>query len=113
MPHSLTPVPQDITNAVDDYIRSELRDCARYSNRAPLDGSGIWSLRRLVEQAYARDAVLALWAERPVLCFGTPRMAEPPGGWDHRLVWDKREPGTTTNPPPVTVYGATCEKMGA
>ena len=36
MPHSLTPVPQDITNAVDDFIRSELRDCA------PLDGSGIW-----------------------------------------------------------------------
>lgn len=50
----MTPVPQGIVDAVDDYIRSELRDCARYSNRAPLDGSGIWSLRRLVEQAYAR-----------------------------------------------------------
>ena len=54
MPSSLTPVPQDITYAVDDYVRSELRDCARYSTRAPLDESGIWSLRRLVEQAYAR-----------------------------------------------------------
>ena len=54
MAHSLIPVPQDIANAVEDYVRSELRDCARYSNRAPLDDSGIWSLRRLVEQAYAR-----------------------------------------------------------
>ncbi|MBP6997981.1 MAG: site-specific DNA-methyltransferase [Phycicoccus sp.] len=50
------------------------------------------------ETAEARDAVLALWAERPVLCFGTPRMAEPPGGWDHRLVWDKREPGLNGGP---------------
>lgn len=53
MAHSLIPVPQDIANAVEDYVRSELRDCARYSNRAPLDESGVWSLRRLVEQAYA------------------------------------------------------------
>lgn len=30
MAHSLTPVPQDIANAVEDYVRSELRDCARY-----------------------------------------------------------------------------------
>ena len=51
--HSLIPVPQDIANAVEDYVRSELRDCARYSNRAPLDDSGVWSLRRLVERAYA------------------------------------------------------------
>lgn len=50
------------------------------------------------ETTEARDAVLALWAERPVLCFGTPRMAEPPGGWDHRLVWDKREPGLNGGP---------------
>ena len=53
MAHSLIPVPQDIANAVEDYVRSELRDCARYSNRAPLDDSGVWSLRRLVERAYA------------------------------------------------------------
>ena len=50
MAHSLIPVPQDIANAVEDYVRSELRDCARYSNRAPLDDSGVWSLRRLVER---------------------------------------------------------------
>jgi hypothetical protein len=41
----------------------------------------------------ARDEVLTNWGERPALCFGTPRMAEPPGGWIYRLVWDKVEPG--------------------
>ena len=50
------------------------------------------------ETAEVRDAALALWADRPVLCFGTPRMAEPPGGWDYRLVWDKREPGLNGGP---------------
>jgi site-specific DNA-methyltransferase (adenine-specific) len=45
-----------------------------------------------------RDAALAAWADRPVIAFGTPRMPEPPGGWDHRLVWDKREPGLNGGP---------------
>lgn len=49
----MTPVPQGIVDAVDAYVRRELSHCARYSNRAPLDESGVWSLRRLVEQAYA------------------------------------------------------------
>ena len=46
----------------------------------------------------ARDAILDLFEGRPALCFGTPRMPEPPGGWDHRLVWDKREPGLNGGP---------------
>ena len=46
----------------------------------------------------ARDAMLTAWGDRPVVCFGTPRMQEPPGGWDHRLVWDKREPGINGGP---------------
>lgn len=46
----------------------------------------------------ARDAALLAWGERPAMCFGTPRMDEPPGGWDHRLVWDKREPGLNGGP---------------
>src|SRR5690606_24501968 len=33
------------------------------------------------QDTWARDAALALWAGRPVACFGTPRMSEPPGGW--------------------------------
>ena len=46
----------------------------------------------------ARDLMLRCWGERPVICFGTPRMKEPPGDWDHRLVWDKREPGLNGGP---------------
>lgn len=45
-----------------------------------------------------RNQVLSLWFPRPVACFGTPRMKEPPGDWDHRLVWDKREPGLNGGP---------------
>jgi site-specific DNA-methyltransferase (adenine-specific) len=50
------------------------------------------------QDTWARDAALALWAERPVACFGTPRMPEPPGSWEYRLVWDKREPGINGGP---------------
>lgn len=40
-----------------------------------------------------RDAVLDLWGDKPVAVFGTPRLAEPPGGWTDRLVWDKAQLG--------------------
>ena len=46
----------------------------------------------------ARDAVLADFKDRPTIAFGTPRMPDPPGHWDHRLVWDKREPGLNGGP---------------
>jgi len=45
-----------------------------------------------------RDAVLEAWGAGPVIAFGTPRLPEPPGGWDNRLVWDKREPGLNGGP---------------
>jgi site-specific DNA-methyltransferase (adenine-specific) len=45
-----------------------------------------------------RDDVLQLWGTRPALVFGSPRLPEPPGGWDHRLVWDKAEPGLNGGP---------------
>lgn len=45
-----------------------------------------------------RDAVLAAFGDRPVVMFGTPRMPDPPGHWEHRLVWDKREPGLNGGP---------------
>ena len=45
-----------------------------------------------------RDAALSLWGDRPRLAFATPRMAEPPGDWNDRLVWDKREPGLNGGP---------------
>lgn len=53
MAHSITPIPQRVVDAVDNYVRGELHDCASFANRSPLDESGIWSLRRLVETAYA------------------------------------------------------------
>lgn len=44
-----------------------------------------------------RDAVLAAFSG-PTIVFGTPRLPDPPGSWDHRLVWDKREPGLNGGP---------------
>lgn len=41
----------------------------------------------------ARDAALALWGDRPAVVFGHPTIAEPPGCWHFRLVWDKKSPG--------------------
>jgi site-specific DNA-methyltransferase (adenine-specific) len=46
-----------------------------------------------------RDQALALWADRgPSLCFGSPRMADPPGTWADRLVWDKKRLGMNAGP---------------
>lgn len=47
-----------------------------------------------------RDAALKEWGGelRPALAFGTPRMQDPPGRWNDRLVWDKREPGMNGGP---------------
>ena len=46
----------------------------------------------------ARDTILERWAHKPVMVFGSPRFPDPPGMWDHRLVWDKREPGLNGGP---------------
>lgn len=46
-----------------------------------------------------RDQILTMWGtERPVLVFGSPRLPDPPGEWDDRLVWDKRRPGINGGP---------------
>lgn len=46
-----------------------------------------------------RDSALHAWGTaRPVIAFGSPRLPDPPGSWDHRLVWDKREPGLNGGP---------------
>lgn len=46
-----------------------------------------------------RDAALSLWGDnKPCLVFGTPRLPDPPGEWQHRLVWDKCEPGLNGGP---------------
>ena len=46
----------------------------------------------------SRNEVFDQWGNRPAVCFGTPRLPEPPGPWAHRLVWDKVEPGMNGGP---------------
>ena len=45
-----------------------------------------------------RDAILAVWGDRPAIIFASPRQPEPPGEWTHRLVWDKQRPGMNAGP---------------
>lgn len=45
-----------------------------------------------------RDAALTLWGTRPAVLFGSPRLPDPPGEWDDRLVWDKQRPGMNGGP---------------
>lgn len=46
-----------------------------------------------------RDEVLSMWQARgPALCFGSPRMADPPMAIADRLVWDKKRPGMNGGP---------------
>jgi len=56
--------------------------------------------------AQVRDEVLKMWfrdaehdrGTKPALVFGSPRMADPPGEWADRLVWDKKRPGMNGGP---------------
>jgi site-specific DNA-methyltransferase (adenine-specific) len=45
-----------------------------------------------------RDWALAQWGSGPAAIFASPRMPEPPGPWEDRLVWDKRRPGMNGGP---------------
>lgn len=45
-----------------------------------------------------RDAALSAWGARPAIAFGSPRLPDPPGVWDDRLVWDKKRPGMNGGP---------------
>jgi DNA modification methylase len=45
-----------------------------------------------------RNLALMDWGARPSAVFGTPRLPEPPGHWDYRLVWDKVEAGINGGP---------------
>lgn len=37
---------------VEEYVRTELRDAAKYTNRQPLDQGGIYSLHSLAAKIY-------------------------------------------------------------
>ena len=45
-----------------------------------------------------RDDVLEIWGARPATIFASPRLPEPPGHWDDRLVWNKTRPGMNGGP---------------
>jgi site-specific DNA-methyltransferase (adenine-specific) len=44
-----------------------------------------------------RDEVIGAW-NGPMAVFASPRLAEPPGVWADRLVWDKKRPGMNAGP---------------
>jgi hypothetical protein len=45
--------PQPVIDLVERYVSQELRDAEKYSNRALLDSSGVWSLHQLARDVYA------------------------------------------------------------
>jgi hypothetical protein len=47
------PEPRAIAEMVEEYATSEVRDAQKYTNRTPLDDSGVWSLHDLAARIYA------------------------------------------------------------
>lgn len=50
-PRVVTP---DVVQLVEAYVHSELSQAEQYTNRTPLDESGIWSLHALSAAIYAQ-----------------------------------------------------------
>jgi len=44
--------PFAVAQLVEQYASDEIRDAAKYSNRAPLDESGVYSLHTLAARIY-------------------------------------------------------------
>lgn len=49
----ISPTPPNVPQLVDDYVLAEMEQEQRYSNRTPLDESGIFSLHQLTARIYA------------------------------------------------------------
>ncbi len=45
--------PPEVIRVVENYVDEELRDTARYTNRTPLDSSGVWGLHQVARDIYA------------------------------------------------------------
>lgn len=45
--------PQAIADLVEDFVNDEHEDDRKYTNRAPLDSSGVWTLHQLAAEIYA------------------------------------------------------------
>ena len=50
------------------------------------------------DTAETRNAALTAWGNKPAVVFASPRLPEPPGHWDDRLVWNKTRPGMNGGP---------------
>lgn len=72
------------------------RDSRHASSRAGVGREGFTIAGDMTTEV--RDAALALWGDRPVLLFGSPRMPDPPIAVVDRLVWDKKRPGMNGGP---------------
>lgn len=46
------PIPMDVAQIVNMYVESELRDTRRFTNRQPLDESGIAALHEAASRLY-------------------------------------------------------------
>jgi hypothetical protein len=46
--------PLDVAQEVERFVYDEFRDAAKYSNREPLDESGVYSLHELAARIYQR-----------------------------------------------------------
>lgn len=51
MTHHIEPEP--VAQLVETYVEDELRDAEKFTNRTPLDDSGVWSLHQLAAVIYA------------------------------------------------------------
>jgi site-specific DNA-methyltransferase (adenine-specific) len=81
----------DVKRGADGYGR---RKRSERGEQRIASGQGIANDR----DTTCRDSVLNGWGERPALVFGSPRLADPPGTWEDRLVWDKGQMGLNGGP---------------
>lgn len=47
------PIPMDVAQIINMYVESELRDMRRFTNREPLDESGISGLHNAAARVYS------------------------------------------------------------
>jgi len=50
----VTVEPKEIVGLVEGFVSDEHNDARKYSNRTPLDESGVWTLHQLAAEIYAK-----------------------------------------------------------
>ena len=85
--------------------RQNAAGTAKYASTRPGSDVGGFQIAN-DDTTETRDQALRMWdrerehgrGDKPALVFGSPRMADPPGEWVDRLVWDKKRPGMNGGP---------------